>query len=234
METKFQTSFIPKAPVTDGKIRRTSGFGLLFLIAFVIFIASLATAAGIYLYANVVEVSIAKGNENLADARKRFDPNQVKEFSRLDDRIDSAYGLLKKHVSLSNLLGVLSEVTLKTVRFNDFNYTHAGGDKITISMKGSAHRYETVALQAKSLTNPEMRYPNAFKSPIFDSLNVDLQNNVSFGLTTGIDPSVVSYYALVQELKKANALPVSGAAGDGTATVEAGSPTPGDNSLTNQ
>jgi hypothetical protein len=46
METKFQTSFIPKQPVTDTELHRGSGASLFFLFSFILFMASLASAGG--------------------------------------------------------------------------------------------------------------------------------------------------------------------------------------------
>lgn len=73
-------------------------------------------------------------------------------------------------------------------------------------MSGQTRSYEMVALQARALTDPTMKYRNAFKSPILGDLNVDTLGNVSFNLSSAIDPSVVSYYRLVQDLKKSGQL----------------------------
>ncbi len=207
METKFQTSFIPKAPVTDSSPgRRSSGAGFLFLISFIIFMASISAAAGVFFYNQIIDQDIKKGNEELSDNKNIFDPKLVQEYSRLNDRINASYEILKKHVAISNLFNILSDVTLKNVRFNNFTYLNAGGDKISLTMSGQTLSYEMVALQARALTDPTMKYRNAFKSPILGDLNVDSLGNVSFNLSSSIDPAVVSYYRLVQDLKKSGEL----------------------------
>lgn len=207
METKFQTSFIPKAPVSNDFVsRRTSGAGFLFIISFIIFIASACIAGGVYFYSKILDERIASGNNEISDNKNIFSPTIVQEYSRLNDRINASYEILKKHIAVSNLFDVLSAVTLKTVRFTNFTYTNGGGDKITISMNGQAKHYESVALQARAFTDPTMKYRNAFKSPIFGDINADTQGNVSFNLSTSLDPSVISYYRLVQDLKRSGQL----------------------------
>ena len=207
METKFQTSFIPKAPVTDSSAgKRSGGAGFLFLVAFIIFMASVCAAVGVFFYNQILDQRIKAGNDELAENQNIFNPTVVQEYSRLNDRINVSYEILKKHVAVSNLFNVISAVTLKNVRFTNFTYTNAGSDKISLVMNGQTRSYEMVALQARALTDPTMKYRNAFKSPILGDLNVDTLGNVSFNLTSSIDPSVASYYRLVQDLKKAGLL----------------------------
>ncbi len=207
METKFQTSFIPKAPVTDSSAgRRSGGGGLLFLIAFIIFMASICAAAGVFFYSQILDQKIKSGNDELNQNQNIFNPSVVQEYSRLNDRINASYEILKKHISVSNLFNIISAVTLKNVRFSNFTYSNSGSDKISLNMNGQTQSYEMVALQARALTDPTMKYRNAFKSPILGDLNVDSLGTVSFNLSSAIDPTVISYYRLVQDLKKTGQL----------------------------
>lgn len=206
METKFQTSFIPKAPVTESLSRRSSGTGFLFLIAFILFIASAASAGGVYFYAQILDKKIEEGNKELTANKNIFNPNEVQDLSRLNDRINAAYTLLQNHVALTDLFDVIGQVTLQNVQFTNFSYSNSGGDKISLNMNGKANSYETVALQARALTDPSMKFKNAFKSPILGDISTDRQGNRSFSLSSGIDSKVVSYYRLIKDLKKANIL----------------------------
>lgn len=207
METKFQTSFTPKAPVTDSSAgRRSSGGGFFFLIAFIILIVSISAAVGAFFYSQILDQKIKSGNEELNQNQNIFNPNVVQEYSRLNDRINASYEILKRHVAVSNLFNVISAVTLKSVSFKNFNYVNSGSDKISLTMSGQTRSYEMIVLQARALTDPNMKYRNAFKSPILGDLNVDVQGNVSFNLSSSIDPAIISYYRLVQELKKSGQL----------------------------
>jgi len=196
METKFQTSFIPKQPVTSEAPHHASAASLFFLFAFIIFMASLASAGGVFIYDEIIKKNIEDGKKQLSLNRNAFDPNTISQITRLNDRINAADNLLKKHKSVSTLFLVLSNATLKNVRFSDFNYTGAE-DKIALSMRGQATSYETVALQAKEFTNPNLK--NVFRSPLFGDLTLDTQGNVSFSFTASVDPLLVDYYKLKKE-----------------------------------
>ncbi|MEN9649812.1 MAG: hypothetical protein RL094_779 [Candidatus Parcubacteria bacterium] len=196
METKFQTSFIPKQPVTDS-VRHSSGSGLLFVISFIVLIASLAAGGGVFLYGQYVDTSISEGKKQLERNENAFDPTTIQELTRLNDRISSVDVLLKQHVAVSNVFTVLSGTTLKNVRFNDFSFVNAGGGKVTMSMKGQATSYETVALQSRAFTDPSLR--NVFRSPIFGDLNLDQSGNVTFSFSASVDPTLVSYYKSIKD-----------------------------------
>ncbi len=220
METKFQTSFIPKQPINESAPKHTSAASLFFLIAFIVFMASIAAGGGVFIYSQVIEKNIKDGTKQLTLNKNAFDSNTIKELTRLDNRINSADTLLKQHKSISTLFQVLSNTTLKNVRFTDFKYT-ASDDKIALSMRGEAFNYETVALQAKAFTDPILK--NVFKSPIFGDLTLDQQGNVAFGFSTGIDPFLVDYYKLKKEEYATYGTPNS----QGTPNTQGGQPEAG-------
>lgn len=204
METKFQTSFIPKQPVTDTELHRGSGASLFFLFSFILFIASLAAAGGVFIYGSIMDKNIKEGDKQLTLNKNAFDPNTIKEITRLNDRINAANTLLKQHKGVSTLFLVLSQTTLKNVRFTEFNYLSAD-EKINLTMKGQAFNYETIALQAKAFTDPALK--NVFRSPIFSDLTLDSQGNVSFSFGTGVDPFLIDYYKLKKEEYSVNGVP---------------------------
>ncbi len=201
METKFQTSFIPKQPVTQAPVR-SSGGNFLFLIAFILFMVSVAVAGGAFLYNQLVDSNITKGNAQLDLNENALDPTTIQELTRLNDRMIAAKGLLQQHIAFSNFFGSLERATLRNVEYSSFAYTYGGGDKISISMKGTAGRgpvssYETVALQAKEFTNPALR--NVFRSPLLTDVGVDAAGNSSFSFSAALDPTLISYYKLRKE-----------------------------------
>jgi hypothetical protein len=201
METKFQTSFIPKQPVTESPIR-TSGGNFLFLLSFVVFMVSIAIAGAAFLYNQLIDNNIAKGNASLQKDEAALDPTTIQELTRLNDRINAAQLLLKQHIAFSNFFGALERSTLRNVSFKSFSYVYGGGDKISITMQGVAGRvtgssYETVALQAKEFTNPELR--NVFRSPLLTDVGLDAQGNSSFSFSASLDPLLISFYKLRKE-----------------------------------
>lgn len=207
METKFQTSFIPKQPVTESPIRTTGG-NFFFLITFVIFMVSIALFGAAYLYNQLIDNNIAKGEADLRLNENAFDATTIQELTRLNDRINAAQFLLKQHIAFSSFFGVLERATLRNVSFKNFSYAYGGGDKISITMQGTAGRatgssYETVALQAKAFTNPTLR--NVFRSPLLTDVGLDAQGNSSFSFSASLDPLLISFYKLRKEEAAASA-----------------------------
>ncbi|MEI6042015.1 MAG: hypothetical protein WCQ00_00385 [bacterium] len=193
METKFQSSFIPKQPVNE-PVRSRAGSNIFFLISFLIFIASGVASGAVYLWSNQLDSKIAATNNSLNLARNSFDQNTIKEFTHLNDKINSADFLLRQHVAPSVLFGVIGDTTLKNARFTNFKYTNAGGDKISISMSGEAVSYEAVALQASAFTNPKLR--NVFRNTIFSDPDLTASGKAVFSFTTGVDPTLLNYYKM--------------------------------------
>lgn len=192
VETKFQTSFIPKQPVTGGATRtKTTSGGVLFLLSFLLLVASIAGAIGVFVWNKTVLANIAKGQEQLAIHKNSFDPNSIRTFTDLANRIGVANTLLKSHVAVSEIFPRLQDNTLRTVRFNNFSYTNSGNGKILISMSGEAQDYESMALQAQQFTKPELL--NSFKGPIFSNFS-KAKDSVVFTFSSGIDPYVIDYY----------------------------------------
>lgn len=194
MDTKFQSSFIPKQPVNEPSRSSSAGSNIFFLISFLILTVSLVGAGGSYLWDKQLDKNIASVNSNLNQARGKFDQNTIENLSRLNDKINTADTLLHNHVAPSILFDVIGRVTLKSVRFNSFKYTNAGGDKISISMTGEASSFESAAVQASAFINPELR--GVFKNPIFTDPDLVANGQATFSFTTSIDPNLINYYKL--------------------------------------
>ena len=189
MEPKFQTSFIPKKPVTVAPQRKKeSSSGLFSLIALILFLAALTASVGVFLYQQYLVQSIAKKEASLERARSAFEPALIKEMSRLDARMISAQEILNKHTALSAFFELLEDTTLKTVQFDSFSYSIDAEKKMLISMKGKALSFAAVALQSDSFGNSTL-----IQEPIFSGLNLDTGGNVVFDFTATLDPSIVSY-----------------------------------------
>jgi hypothetical protein len=197
MDTKFQSSFIPKQPVNQPINKSISGSNIFFLISFFIFIVALVGSGAVFLWDKQMDAKIVSVNNDLNKARSSFDQNTIKEFVRLNDKINASDYLLKQHVAPSVLFGVIGDSTLKNVRFTNFKYSNAGGDKVSVSMSGEAVSYETVALQASSFSNPALR--NVFRNTIFSDPDLNAGGKATFTFSTGIDPTLLNYYKLIMD-----------------------------------
>jgi len=189
MESKFQTSFIPKQSLErhEGGGRRAIGF--LLLITVIIFLASIAAAGGVFLYGTYLNNKISQSEGSLNTSKQEFEPTTVAQYTRLSDRLADATVILNQHIALSRLFDVLSQATLQTVQFTDFTYSFGSDGKVSISMKGTAQNYESVALQSDAFS----AIPTIFKSPIFSNLNSDQNGNAVFTFSSDIDPNFLLY-----------------------------------------
>ncbi len=183
VESKFQTSFIPKKPLdtTSDRSSRQSP-SLLRLISILIFIISLILWGGVFLYKSYLQSRISNATSSLKAGEKEFDPKTVTVLSRLNDRLNSAGGLLGSHLASSKIFDQLQTSTLKTVRFTDFGLAYGVNNTLTLSLKGQALSYADVAAQSDALdANP------IFKNPIFSNLDLDSTGKVSFSVVTTLD-----------------------------------------------
>jgi len=224
MDTKFQSSFIPKQPVNE-PVRVHVGSNIFFLLSFLVFIVGCVGSGGVYLWNQQMDKKITDINASLIKFRNSFDQNTIKEFVLLNNRINSADTLLKQHVAPSVLFKVIGDVTLRKVRFTSFKYNNAGGDKISINMAGMAESYEAVALQASAFTNPKLR--NVFRNSIFSDPNLNDDGGATFTFSTGIDPTLLNYYKLQSDpnyrASKAASVSAFGTSSvDSTSTVRSG------------
>jgi hypothetical protein len=200
MDPRFQTSFIPKKPIAGESQSRVKTINLFVLISTVIFVASIATAVGAFLYERVVASQIEQDKETLNRAREAFDPELIRKIVRLDERIETSQGLLTNHIGVSNLFDLLEKITLKTVRFKEFSLEHLAKDKTTLSMKGIAQGFVAVALQSDKFSADPL-----FKNTIVGDIALEPNGSVSFSVITSIDSAVISYAA---NLPKLNSQPV--------------------------
>jgi len=192
VETKFQTSFIPKttiAPVAEFKPRRQTS--LLLVISFFIFLVSVLLGGLAFGYHKLVEKNKADTQANLESNIKAFQPDTIRSYARLDSRIDTAKLLLERHIALSYFLDFLSRETLKSVRFLDMKYALSpDGKTANIDMNGQTggNNYNAVAFQSTVFGKN-----SSLQNIIFSNLDLDKGGNVVFNLGLKLDPSFVYY-----------------------------------------
>ncbi len=215
MEPRFQTSFIPKKPLSPDDHRagrRVVGF--FSLGSLIIFISVLALSVGVFLYQQFLLQNINAMKRSLDRARAAFEPSLIAELRRLDTRIETAKKLIGVHVAATPVFHLLELNTLQNVRFSDFSYTATGGDSVSITMKGEARSFSAIALQADLLASRR-----EVKDPVFSNLTPDKGGLVAFSFSGNIDPRVVLYQSTLDTTPPASPTtpnPVTGASETGT------------------
>lgn len=189
METKFQTSFIPKTSIdTTATALPRRHMGFFTFISLIIFFLSALSAGGMYMWHKYLIGSEQSLKESLDRNIKSFESQTIEEYVRLNNRIDAAKYLLSHHVAISYIFDFLSEKTIKSVRFLDLKYDVGVDGVATLTMNGEAKSYNAVAYQSEVFGKEK-----SLKSPLFSNLDLDTVGNVVFNFTTKIDPSFIFY-----------------------------------------
>jgi len=198
MEPKYQTSFIPKKPVTTSGPSQSGGMSLLLLVSLIIFLISLGSAGYVYLQRNLL---IQKINTDLSSIKQNqtglvSDQVTIENLVTLNSRINVSKELLSKHIAVSPIFDFLQQTTLKSIRFRNFNFSSAGKDvsganKVSVQMLGMAKDWETVASQADEFGKADWK--NIISEPKISNLSLNADGSVSFLFSAYVSPSFLVY-----------------------------------------
>jgi hypothetical protein len=192
--TKFQTSFIPKKPVT-GMGQPSAGGGLFYTLSIIIFITTILISVGVFGYQKYLEGNIKAMDTDLVAARQALEPDLIKELTRTNDRFVAAEQIISKHEIVSGFFNLLENITLQSVSYSSLSYVTNDAGVIEVSMKGLARSYASVALQAKMYGESEFVLDSTFSD-----LDLNDVGDVTFTLKARINPETVSYEALIKQL----------------------------------
>lgn len=201
MEQAFQTtSFIPKKPLANITPRQSRSVSIFSFVAVLLLIATIAFSGLLYVYNKKLAGTVADLRVTLDRAKEKFNPVAIESIKQLDKRINTAEKILANHITLSPILvNVLNANTLKKVQYTKFSHTVSGSgpaSKIQVRLEGKAESLPYVALQSKKLA--ENKY---VENPIFsDIVTSTKDNSVTFNLLFELNPNLIIYTKLVQEL----------------------------------
>ena len=189
MDTQVRTSFIPKKAISAASApRRGGGVGILFFIALLVFLASVALAGGSFAYAQYLARSIESKSDQLSRARAAFEPATIQDLLRLEDRLRYSKQVLDAHVAPSVLFKLLSEHTLASVSFNKMEYARTPDGESLLGLSGTTNTYSDIALQSD-----EIGKARALKDALFSGFSVQDSGRVSFDISAKVDPGFLAY-----------------------------------------
>jgi hypothetical protein len=204
MEPKFQTSFIPKKPLavsTAGSARHSVSVFL--TISIIIFIISLGAAGVAYAWENILNSDQNQYKDTLAKDQDQFNIDLINTLTKANTKIDIAKSLIGKHLAVSEIFGIIGQLTIASVQWKSFTFSApvtsgssaAGTSKdITISMQGETDSYYSVAYQSDVFgQSSELGANQVIKNPVLSNLSVGLNGKVGFSFTALVDPSKLSY-----------------------------------------
>ena len=216
METKFQTSFIPKKPITPiggagssmgistPKRKHTSYFMAFAMIVFILSLSGVGLAYG-------WKVILAKQQEGykqeLKEREKLFNIDLIEQLKQVNVQIDTAKNLLRNHLAVSQIFDIISRMTAENIRFLNLDLTVPNpnigdsGSGLTVTMSGYGNSFSAVAFQSRVLSQLE-RYNlrKIIKNPIISEPALDSEGTVSFGFSATIDPTTFTYDNFVNPL----------------------------------
>ena len=102
MSSNFQSSFIPKEPITANQVFQKKKMGALGMLAVSLFIASIVFAVAVFVYKNMVNKSIANLQSQLAAAEEAVDKETINEMSRFSQKLEIAKSIVDRHKVISN------------------------------------------------------------------------------------------------------------------------------------
>lgn len=198
MDTKFQTSFIPKKPMMQQDAKIGSSVSIFLVISIIIFLISIALGGWVYWQKSILIKDITVEQQIINENKDGLlrDSVTVESIVELNSRIEVAKGLLNKHVTIYPIFNFLQQVTLKNVRFRNFSFSGSSKDslgqsRIGVEMSGQARDWKTIASQADEFGKAE--YRSIIKEPKISGLSLNQDGSVSFVFSAFISPDFISY-----------------------------------------
>ena len=188
MAPNFQSSFIPKDPMTEEKVFKKKKAGIFGVFAVSLFVTSIIGSIGMYAYKSIIKSEIKDLESQLAGAEEAIDKQTINEMMQFSKKLDIVKSLVYKHQVVSNFLSALSTSTVSTVQFDNFNYGDIKDGNLTVNLKGKATSYAAIALQENVFV--QNKY---FKSMTFSNLNLTDKGLVSFDIALSVDPQIAVY-----------------------------------------
>ena len=191
MDNNFQTSFIPKKPMTIEASETGSGVNIFLLISIFIFIIAVIASAGVYLY----QASLVQGLKDRVDRLailQKDDPTTLENIIAFDRQLNLADKLLSQHVAVSPIFAYLGENTAQDVRFKSLIFSYTDPSKVSLKMSGVAKNFNAIAGQSDAFKKSSY---SGIINPIFSDFVPTPTGTVSFNLTADLDSDLVNYKA---------------------------------------
>ena len=128
MENSFQTSFIPKKPITTNSGSSISSIhpptSIFTAIAFILLILIGISSGGLFLYKNYLNNEKEKLSFSLERVRVSFEKDTLDELELYDKRVSAVKSVLNKHIVLSPMFSLLGSLTIPSIQYTNFSNSH--------------------------------------------------------------------------------------------------------------
>ncbi len=151
MDSKFQSSFIPRTSVVGQTFHKESS-GPLGKLASLIFVLALLGLGGLFAYNKITERSIDGLRVELATAEAAIDKETINKLTDFNKRIKAIEVVLNRHVAVSEYLKLLGNNTITSMSYSSLKYTAMDSEKaIVAALMGVAPSYGAIAQAEKIL-----------------------------------------------------------------------------------
>jgi len=182
-------SFIPKQQDREsaqkhiGKIRSYLNAAL--FVGVTVFILAVAAAVFSFLFKNLAIDELSQSKERLNEARDQFQPNEIADLNRFNERLQAVDQLLDGHRQLEPLLNEVEKYVLQAVQLRSADFEFESKDVIKVSGSGEALNYESLALQSDEFTKSSY-----ISNPIFSNFQQNTEGLVSFQYSFKVDSKI--------------------------------------------
>ncbi len=187
MGPNFQSSFIPKGPVTSSEPFQKKKGSIFSTLIVIFFILVLIMTAGLYMYKKMLEGNIESLKSQLVEAEKNIDSKSIKRMYDFSRKLSIARGIVQNHLVASNAIEALSSSTVRSVNWNSFVFD-SDLNTFRMNVKGSAPSYAAVALQENALKNEK-----SFQSISFSNLTLSEKGSISFDAVITVEAGALRY-----------------------------------------
>lgn len=200
MEPKFQTSFIPKAPIISGSSSFSGApkvsINILGTFVVLFFILSVLMGAGVFGFTYYLKSQIESSNIALSKAKEAFTSSENEKILLVSNQLKSINTLLAQHKVVSPLFAVLEKETLPTVRLTSFMFTRDSiSGNISVQIKVQAQSYASLAQQSKLFLASQ-----AFTSIDFSGVTLTDTGIVETTIKAVINPDITLYSNKIKSL----------------------------------
>jgi len=153
MENSQGTSFIPKSPVKGTvKPRGVRRVYILTYVTYVLFFGTLLATAGVFMYGLTIDAQLVSEKERLSVERDSFNQADLEKVRELESRMDTAFSILDRHVSLHSVFKALEVVTLRPVQLYGFEYTKDLNNSLNLTLLARTKNFNNALFQREILS----------------------------------------------------------------------------------
>lgn len=187
MNPNFQSSFIPKEPVS-GEVFKKKKAGVFGVLAVSIFITVIVASGGLFAYKTIIKGEIENLQTQIAESEKSIDKKTISEMSQFNKKLAIARLIIVKHQIMTRFLEDLASSTVSSIQFTNFTYGNTINGGLSVNLKGKANSYASIALQENIFSNNKN-----FKSVSFSGLSLGEKGTVGFDVSILVDPKILNY-----------------------------------------